>query len=93
MGTASPRSVRAPQPPSPHPVVSPRPGRLGLRCRFKLSAKGKPSVVEDVFRSDPETPEELEDLLRESNELVVEAATLAEALRKTGRWAGAQIQD
>ncbi|HEV3311348.1 MAG TPA: hypothetical protein VG815_12610 [Chloroflexota bacterium] len=59
--------------------------------RFKLSTRGKPTAVQDVFRIKPETTGELEDLLGEMNALAVEAEGLAEALRKTGKWMGARI--
>jgi len=62
-------------------------------ARFKLSARGKPKAVQDVFRINPETTAELEDLLGEMNGLAVEAASLAEALRETGKWMGARISD
>lgn len=60
-------------------------------ARFKLSARGRATNAHDVFRINPESEEELEDLTRDLNELVLEAATLAEALRATGKWQGASI--
>jgi hypothetical protein len=60
-------------------------------ARFKLSARGKPSAVQDVFRNKPETTEELEVHLDEMNMVAVEAAGLAEVLRETGKWNGSRI--
>jgi len=62
-------------------------------ARFSLSARSKPTSAEDVFRIRPETILELEDLLSQLNALAVDAAPLAEALRSTGKWAGARITD
>jgi len=62
-------------------------------ARFSLSARRKATSVQDVFRITPETNQELEDLLGEMNVLAVEAASLAEALRSTGKWIGARIDD
>ena len=77
---------RTPECGRPQPLVSPRPEQFDSGARLKLSARGKPTAVEDVFRSNPETPASSENLLRELNDLAVEAATLAEALRETGQW-------
>jgi|NGEPerStandDraft_6_1074524.scaffolds.fasta_scaffold06704_8 hypothetical protein len=62
-------------------------------ARFRLSARRKPTAVQDVFQIKPETTLELEDLLGQVNGLAVEAASLAEALRATGKWMGARIND
>ncbi len=62
-------------------------------ARFKMSARGTPTAVQDVFVIKPETTEELEGLLRELNELAVETESLSEALRATGKWSGGRIRD
>jgi hypothetical protein len=53
-------------------------------ARFRISARGMPTAVQDIFQVKPETTEELEDLLSERNELAGETEGLSETLRKTG---------